>query len=156
MGIPILKGRDFNDGDREGNELVAMVNETTARMFWPGEDAVGKRFKHRLNPNFYTVVAVAGDVKYAGIGSATQPHLYYPDLQYYTPGMTLAVRMSGDPQMVLPAVRQVIRQLDSSMPLPETLTMTEVLRGNLWTARLGAMLLGVFGLRCRCLRRSRA
>jgi putative ABC transport system permease protein len=60
--------------------------------------------------------------------------------------MTLAVRMSGDPQMVLPAVRQVIRQLDSTMPLPETLTMTEVLRGNLWTARLGAMLLAVSGL----------
>ena len=146
VGIPILKGRDFNDADREGNELVAIVNETTARMFWPGEDAVGKRFKHRLNPNFYTVVGVAGDVKYAGIGSATQPHLYYPALQYYTPGLTLAVRMSGDPQLVLPAVRQVIRQLDSTMPLPETLTMTEVLRGNLWTARLGAMLLAVFGL----------
>jgi hypothetical protein len=115
-------------------------------VFWPGEDPVGKRFKHRLNPNFYTVVGVARDAKYAGIASATQPHLYYPALQYSTPAMTLAVRMSGDPQAVLPAVRQVIRQLDSTMPLPATLTMAEVRRGNLWTARLGAMLLAVFGL----------
>jgi putative ABC transport system permease protein len=146
VGIPILKGRDFTDADREGSGLVAIVNETTARMFWPGEDPVGKRFKHRLNPNFYTVVGVARDAKYGGLGSATQPHLYYSALQYYTPAMTLAVRTSGDPQTVLPAVRQVIRQLDATMPLPTALTMTEVLRGNLWTARLGAMLLAVFGL----------
>ena len=146
VGIPILKGRDFSEADREGTELVAIVNETTARMFWPGEDAVGKRFKHRLNPNAYTVVGVARDAKYGGLRSATPPHLYYAALQYYTPAMTLAVRTSGDPQTVLPAVRQVIRQLDATMPLPTALTMGEVLRGNLWTARLGAMLLAVFGL----------
>jgi predicted permease len=146
VGIPLLKGRDFTEADREGSELVAIVNETTARMYWPGEDPVGKRFKHRLNPNFYTVVGVARDAKYGGIGSATPPHLYYPVLQYYTPAMTLAVRTSGDPQTVLPAVRQVIRQLDDTMPLPQAQTMAEVLRGNLWTARLGAVLLMVFGL----------
>jgi predicted permease len=146
VGIPILKGRDFTDADREGSELVAIVNETTARMYWPGEDAVGKRFKHRLNPNFYTVIGVAQDAKYGGLGAATQPHLYYAALQYYTPAMTLAVRVTGDPQVVLPAVRQVLRQMDSTMPLPTALTMTEVLRDNLWTARLGAMLLAVFGL----------
>src|SRR5262245_5216607 len=145
LGIPILKGRDFTEADREGTDLVAIVNETTARMFWPGEDPVGKRFKHRLNPNSYTVVGVARDAKYGGLGSAAQPHLYYAASQYYTPAMTLALRTSGDPQTVLPAVRQVIRQLDATMPLPRAITMAEVLRGNLWTPRLGAMLLAVFG-----------
>jgi predicted permease len=146
VGIPILKGRDFTEADREGSGLVAIINETTARMFWPGQDPVGKRFKHRLNPNFYTVVGVARDAKYGGIGSVTQPHLYYPALQYYTPSMTLCVRTSEDPQTVLSAMRQVIRQLDATMPVPTPLAMVEVLRGNLWTARLGAMLLAVFGL----------
>ena len=146
VGIPILKGREFTDADRDGTELVAIVNETTARMFWPGEDPVGRRFKHRMNPNSYTVVGVARDAKYGSIGSATQPHLYYPAMQNYTPGMTLAVRTSVDPQSVLPEVRQVLRQWDATMPLPTARTMTEVLRGNLWTARLGAMLLAVFGL----------
>jgi predicted permease len=148
VGIPLLKGRDFTEADREGTELVAIVNETTARMYWPGEDPIGKRFKHRLNPNFYTVVGVARDAKYGGIGSDTPPHLYYPALQYYTPAMSLAVRTSGDPQTVLPAVRQVIRQLDDTMPVPQAQTMADVLRGNLWTARLGAMLLVVFGWCC--------
>jgi ABC-type antimicrobial peptide transport system permease subunit len=60
--------------------------------------------------------------------------------------MTLAIRTSGDPQPVLPAVRQVIRQLDATMPVPTPQTMVEVLSGNLWTARLAAMLLAVFGL----------
>jgi predicted permease len=146
VGIPILKGRDFTEADREGTELVAIVNETTARTYWPGEDPIGKTFKHRLNPNAYTVVGVARDAKYGGIASPTLPHLYYPVLQFYTPGMALAVRTSGDPEQVLPAVRQVIRQMDATMPLPPAFTMTEVLRGNLWTARLGAMLLAVFGL----------
>src|SRR5262249_45029785 len=76
VGIPILRGRDFTEADREGTELVAIINETTARMYWNGEDVVGKKFKHRLNPNSYTVVGVARDAKYAGIGSTTQPHLY--------------------------------------------------------------------------------
>jgi predicted permease len=147
LGIPILKGRDFTEADREGTELVAIVNETTARTFWPGEDAVGKRFKHRMNPNFYTVVGVARDAKYGGIGSTTQPpHLYYPALQYYAPAMTLAVRTSGDPETLLPALRQVIRQADPTMPVPFPRTMRDVLFRNMWTARLGAMLLAVFGL----------
>jgi putative ABC transport system permease protein len=147
VGIPLLKGRDFTEADREGTDLVAIVNETTARLFWPGADPVGKRFKHRLNPNFFTVIGVARDAKYGGLGSTSQPpHLYYAALQYYTPAMTLCVRTSGNPQPVLPAVHQVIRQLDKTMPLPPAFTMPEVLRRNMWTARLGAMLLAVFGV----------
>jgi predicted permease len=146
VGIPLLKGRDFTEGDREGTELVAIVNETTARLYWPGEDPIGKRFKHRLNPNFYTVVGVARDAKYGGIASATPPHLYYPVLQYYMPAMSLAVRTSVDPHAVLPSVLQVVRELDDTMPLPQAQTMSEVLNENLWEERIGAMLLIVFGL----------
>jgi macrolide transport system ATP-binding/permease protein len=146
VGIPILKGRDFTDADREGAALVAIINETTAGLFWPGQDPVGKRFKHRLNPNFYMVVGVARDAQYNGLGGAAQPHLYYAALQYHTPAMTLAVRTSGDPEPVLPMVSQVIRQLDATMPRPLAVTMTEVLRGNLWRARMGAALLAVFAL----------
>jgi predicted permease len=146
VGIPILEGRDFTDADREGAPLVAIVNETTARQFWPGQDPVGKRFKHRLNPNFYTVVGVARDAQYNGLGGGAQPHLYYAALQYHTPAMALAVRTSGDPEPVLPMVGQVIRQLDATMPRPLAVTMTDVLRGNLWRARMGATLLAVFAL----------
>ncbi len=100
-----------------------------------------------MNPDFYTVVGVARDAKYGGIGSTTQPHLYYPALQSYTPAMALAVRTaSDDPQPVLNSVRQVIRQLDATMPAPTPFSMMDVLRRNLWTARMGAMLLAVFGL----------
>src|SRR5262249_22312343 len=142
----ILEGREFTGADREGSGLVAIVNETTARMFWPNEDPVGKRFKHRMNPDFYTVVGVARDAKYGSLGSAPPPHVYYAALQYYTPGLTLVVRASGDPRPVRPALRQVIRQLDATMPAPTPFTMTDVLRDNMWSARLGAMLLAVFGL----------
>ena len=146
VGIPILKGRDFTDADREGAALVAIINETTAGLFWPGQDPVGKRFKHRLNPSFYTVVGVARDAQYNGLGGGAQPHLYYAALQYHTPAMALAVRTSGDPEPVLPMVGQVIRELDATMPRPLAVTMTEVLRGNLWRARMGATLLAVFAL----------
>jgi putative ABC transport system permease protein len=146
VGIPILKGRDFTDADREGTALVAIVNETTAKLFWPDQDPIGKRFKHRLNPNFYTVVGLARDAKYGGIAAAAPPHVYYAALQYYTPAMTLIVRTAGDAEPALPAVRQVIRHLDGTMPMPTAFTMVEVLRRNMWSARLGAMLLAVFGL----------
>jgi macrolide transport system ATP-binding/permease protein len=146
VGIPILKGRDFTDADREGADLVAIVNETTAKLYWPGQDAIGKRFKHRLNPNYYTVVGVARDAQYNGLGGGSQPLLYYPALQYHTPAMALAVRTSGDPEAVLPMVSQVITQLDATMPRPLYQTMTDVLRGNLWRARMGATLLAVFAI----------
>jgi predicted permease len=147
VGIPLLKGRDFTDADRQGSEQVAIVNETTAKLYWPDKDPIGQRFKHRLNPNFYTVVGLARDAKYGSIGSTTsQPHVYYPALQYYTPAMALIIRTAGDAEPVLPAVRQVLRQLDATMPLPTAFTMVEVLRRNMWSARLGAMLLAVFGL----------
>src|SRR5262249_53213446 len=136
IGIPILNGREFTDADREGTGLVAIVNETTARMFWPNEDPVGKRFKHRMNPDFYTVVGVARDAKYGGIGSTTQPHVYYAVLQYYTPSMTLIIHTPGDARPLQAAARQVIRAMDATMPLPTPLTMSDVLRGNMWSARL--------------------
>jgi predicted permease len=146
IGIPILEGRDFTDADREGADLVAIVNETTAKLYWPGQKAVGRRFKHRLNPNYYTVVGVARDAQYIGLGDGSQAHVYYPALQYHTPGMALAVRTSGDPEAVLPIVGQVIRQLDATLPRPLYQTMTDVLRGNLWRERMGATLLAVFAI----------
>ncbi len=146
LGIPILKGRDITAADREGSEQVAIVNETVARLFWPGQDPIGKRFKHRLNPNFYRVVGVARDAKYGGLGGPTQPHLYYPVMQYYTPNMTLLVRTASDPQSVIPVIRQMIKEMDSTMPLPTPALMTEVIAGGLWTARLGAILLALFGV----------
>jgi predicted permease len=146
VGIPILEGRDFTEDDHEGTELVAIVNETMAKLYWPGQDPVGKRFKHRLKPDYYTVVGVARDAQYAGLGGVSQPHLYYPALQFHTPAMALAVRTSGDPEPVLPMVGQVIRQLDETMPRPLYQTMTDVLRGNLWRERMGATLLAVFAI----------
>ena len=146
VGIPLLEGRDFTDADREGSELVAIVNETTAKLYWPGDDAIGKRFKHRLSPDYYTVVGVARDAKYGGMGSNELPHLYYPALQFYMPGMALIVRTSADPEPLVPMIGQVIRQLDATMPVPVTTTMFDVIRGNLWRERLGAVLLAVFAL----------
>jgi len=146
VGIPILKGRDFSDADREGTDLVALVNETTAKLYWPGEDPIGKRFKHRLRPDFYTVVGVAQDAKYNGLGSQPMPHLYYPVLQFYAQRMTLIVRTAADPEPLVPMIGQVVRQLDSTMPLPTSTTMFEVLRGNLWRERMGAMLLAIFAV----------
>ena len=146
VGIPLLQGRDFTEVDREGAELVAIINETAAKLFWPGVDPVGKRFKHRLNPAPYTVVGVARDAKYNGLGSAAQPQVYHAALQYYSQAMTLVVRTSGDPDALVPMIGPIIRQLDATMPLPMSFTMNEVLRNNLWRARLGATLLAVFGL----------
>ncbi len=146
VGIPLVKGRDFSAADREGAEQVAIISETTARMFWPGEDPVGRRFKHRLNPNFFRVVGIAADAKFGTLGGAAVPHVYLSATQFYAPAMTLCVRTSGDPAPLFPAFRQTIRGLDSTMPLPQPQTMTSAIADNLWTARLGAELLAVFGV----------
>jgi predicted permease len=143
MGIPLVLGRGLEPADRQDAAQVAVVNESFARRFWPGENPVGRRFSTGRGGT-RTVVGVARDGKYWSLGEEPQPHFYEPFAQAYEADMVLLVRSAADPGSLLPALTREARALDPELPL-EVNTMAEHLGLALLPQRIGATVLGVFG-----------
>ncbi len=144
MGIPLVRGRGFAATDRAGAAPVAVVNEAFARHFWPGQEAIGQRFSSGRGGE-RTVVGVAKDGKYWSITEEPQPHFYEPFAQAYEADMTLLVRTAGDARMLLPTLTREILGLDRELPI-ESSTVPEHVAYALLPQRIGATVLGIFGL----------
>jgi macrolide transport system ATP-binding/permease protein len=147
MEIRIARGREFTSQDRAGAQPVVMINETLAHRLWPGEDPIGKRLRvgGESEPEA-EVIGLAGDGKYATLGENARPYVYQPLLQSYASKMTLVVRTTGTPEALSAAVRERIQSLDPNLPVSQITTLSEQLAFALFPARLGAALLGAFGL----------
>ena len=166
LGIPLLSGRDFNAGDHGEALPVAVVSQSLADLFWPGESALGKRLDLESfedeDPLYRTVVGVVGDVRRYGLDQPSQPALYLPHWQPSRwsqdrlPEMTLVASTTGDPMALLGAIREAVRGVDPNLPLdwPRTLE-AEVARSTsdrrLWSTLLTlfagcALLLAAIGL----------
>jgi macrolide transport system ATP-binding/permease protein len=147
MGTRLLEGRDFTEQDGESNRLVALVNETFARRFWPGQSALGKRFSHDGSAGpWIEVVGVIEDGKYFSLSEDPAPFVYR-NLRPQDGGyLTMVVRTAGEPQAAMAAIRREFQQLDAALPVYNVKTMTEHLALSLFPARVAATLLGSFGL----------
>jgi predicted permease len=146
MEIPIVMGRAISPNDRPGAPYAVVVNESMAKLFWPNEDPLGKRF-HFIGQDdiIREVVGIAKDTKYQTVGEEPQGYIYIPRLQNYQPGMSLVLRSAGDPETVMATARNEIQQLDPNLPITFVQTMPQILSQSLWPARLGATLLGTLG-----------
>ncbi|MGH9863396.1 MAG: ABC transporter permease, partial [Candidatus Acidiferrales bacterium] len=114
MGIPLLRGRFFTTDDNLDAPRVVLINQTAARRFWPNQDPVGQQIRFGPDPNtpWWTIVGVVGDVKHFGLDSDPRPELYMTIDQGPPLGPFLAIRASGDPLSLVPAVREQLRALD--------------------------------------------
>ena len=145
LRIPMRGGRDFTQFDREGTTPVAIVNETTAKQLWPGQNAVGKRFTIVQQTELYEVVGVVATSTLGTVGEDPAPQIYRPMRQDYQPGAALVIRTSGDPASRLGLVRDAVQTIDRTMPLRNTGTVHEQIDQDLWASRMGAALLSIFG-----------
>jgi len=146
LRIPLLRGRDFADTDRESSQRVAIVNQTLADRIWPREDPIGKRFRFFTDTAYRQVIGVAKTSKYATLGEDPQPAAYTPLDQDFSDAMVLVVRTAGDPASALGTAQREIRALDPHVPLQNPYPMRAILNQSLWPARLAAILLGTVGL----------
>ena len=147
MGIGIVDGRDFTAQDKRGSPLVAIVNETFARTFWPGEVALGKRFRSGGSDGpLNEVVGIARDGKYFSLSENPKPFVYSPMLQSYNGSSSLVVRTTGDPHAIIAAVRRQVQQLDPDLSVFGVKTLTEHMRLSLLPMNVGAAVVGGFGL----------
>ncbi len=147
-GTPVIQGREFTEADSATAPKVAIINETFSTKIWPGENPLGKSFRTKKDGPPIQVVGVTRTGKYLFLYETPQLFVYFPLAQHYVSGGTLFVHTQGDPQQLVPAARDQFRQLDASLPVFAVTTMdAHVQYGKpLLPARLGAMLVGAFGL----------
>ncbi len=158
MSIPILKGRDFTFEDTAQSAGVVIVNEAMARLFWPGDEAVGKRVKHRGRETdpWFTVAGVVGNVRHHWIGDSTQPEIYFSyaqvplldsrTIERHRRSMQIVIRGDGDPLSIVPAARREVAGLDPELPLFNIKTMDERLGYSLVRPRFNTLLMGIFAV----------
>jgi predicted permease len=147
MGTRLLEGRDFTEQDGESNRGVAVVNETFARRFWPGQSALGKRFSNAGSTGpWVEVVGVIQDGKYFSLNEEAKPFVYFNLNPQSSRSLTLVVRTAGEPQSAIAAIRSEFQQLDATLPLYNVQTMVEHMAVPLFLARVAATVLGGFGL----------
>lgn len=147
-GTPVIQGREFTEADSALAPKVAIINDTFAKKIWPGQDPIGKTFRTEKNGPPIQVVGLTRTGKYLFLYETPQLYAYFPIAQRYNSATNLFVYTQSDPQQLVPAVRDQIRQLDAGLPVFAVTTMeAHVQYGKpLLPARLGAMLVGAFGL----------
>lgn len=145
-GVTMIEGRDFAASDDANSTDVAIVNRAAADTFWHGKDPIGQHLHFLGETWVVTVVGVVNTVKYASLGEPPQAIVYFPLKQQYSPAVMLYVRTKGDPASAIPSVRSVVHSLAPTVPLAFVRTMDELLVQSLQAPRLGAELLGTFGL----------
>jgi putative ABC transport system permease protein len=147
LQIPLLRGRYFSERDRADGELVAIINETTAKAHWPNEDPLGKRFKFGApgdDARWRTVVGIVADTRRAGVDQPVRTESYRPYTQ--DPGsMTIVIRTAGEPTAIAPALRAVVRELDHDQPLARVAPFDELVDNQTAARRFNTWLLGAFG-----------
>jgi macrolide transport system ATP-binding/permease protein len=145
-GIAMLRGRDFGEHDDAQGAMVGIVNVAMTKQMWPGEDPVGKHMHFLGEPWDVTVIAEVNTVKYQTLGEPPQAIVYFPLKQHYSPAVMLYVRTKGEPTKALPIVRSTVQSLAPSVPLLDVQTVSQVLVESLSAPRMGAELLGGFGV----------
>jgi putative ABC transport system permease protein len=148
LGIPLLKGRVFDDRDTRESQRVVIINETMARRFWPNEDPLGKRFQFgdRANPQapWLTIAGVVADTKRQGLDANVRIECFLPHAQSPARAMELVVRTGDNPLALARTVREAVWSLDKDLPLSEIQTVEQMFGERTAPRRFNLLLFGVF------------
>jgi predicted permease len=152
MRIPIVAGRAFGPQDGPMSNPVLLINETTARLYYPHANPIGRRIKPNGDTLWFTVIGVAKDVKQGGVDSKTGTELYFDYEQtprtegFAPPNMNIVVRSTLDKVALAPSIRRIVSSLDRSLPIIQLRSMDEVFADSVARPHFLAELLGVFAL----------
>jgi predicted permease len=147
LGIPLKRGRLFDDRDEAGRTPVALVSESLARAYFPAEDAVGKRVAFEGMPDaprWRTVVGVVGDVRDQRLDRPPGPQMYVPYAQRPERSLFLAARTAADPLAWRETLRVAVREVDPDLPLQDVTTMDRLVRRDTSSRRAARWALGGF------------
>jgi len=147
MGIPLVGGRTFARQDTEHSPKVALVSETMAQRFYPNTSPLGKHFgKSADKRGDFEIIGVVKDVKYQSLRERPRSCVYYTMKQMPEPVSNLTLRVSTDPQTVIPEVRRAIREVNSNLPVDDVVSLEDHIARSLVQQNLVARLATFFGL----------
>lgn len=144
MGTPLLTGRLFGEHDVAGAAPVVIVNESTARHYWPNQNPIGKHVLGARDTIPREVVGVAGDAKVRSLSDNRTDQLYVPSEQLPYPAMTLVVRSSARPTAVVEAIRAKVAEVDPTLPLAGIRSMDAVVSNSVGQPRLVTQITSLF------------
>jgi putative ABC transport system permease protein len=150
MGIPIVKGRDFDDRDKHGSTPVVIVSETFARQIFPNEDPIGKRIKPGISSienersMMREIVGVVGDVHNQDLSTAPKPAYYVPQTQVPFNQLVAVVKTNAEPHSMISAVTKDVAAMDADVPLFGIKSMEEYLSASVAAPRFNTTLLSIF------------
>jgi predicted permease len=146
MEIPLAAGRGFTERDTKNAPIVAIINERAARLYFPNESALGRRFGRTLHERGQIeIVGIVRDAKYNNVREAAPPTMYTPYQQGYSGSMTFEVRTAADPLAAIPAVRDAVRAVDPNIPIINLTTQEAEVENRFKQERLFAQAGAAFG-----------
>jgi predicted permease len=147
MDVPLIEGRHFDRRDTPESPAVAIVSETFARRYWPHASAVGHTFRLRgpAGPPV-EIVGVTRDYKVRTVGEASRPYVHFSMSQRRTPRGTIVARTSGDPVGLAANMRRELLTIEPDLVFLELQPLRQSMATSLFPARVGALLIGAFGL----------
>lgn len=148
MGIPLRTGRDVSESDTLGSQMAAVVGESFATKYWPGENPLGRRFG--LAFAMRTVVGVVRDIRVRGLERTSEPQVYLPYKQvldgwltWYAP-KDLVVRSLADPMSLMPAIRRIVHDADPEQPISDARTLVDIVETDTAPRLTQVRVLGAF------------
>src|SRR5262245_21602404 len=148
MRIPLKRGRLFTDQEAAEMRHVVVINESFARVNFPGEDPLGKRVVIEMKDDNQPceIIGVVGDSKHMNLDSEVKPMSYWPHPELTYSAMTFVVRTQGEPTVVAGAAQNVIRSLDPEQPVADVRTMESLIGSSVARARFNTLMLTIFAL----------
>ncbi len=142
----LLRGRSFTEGDEDGKPLVAIIDESTARKYWPTRDPLGRRVRFAKDPTkpWTTVVGIVEDIKSDGLDIDGVPHIYVSTYQGPSKGVSVVLRTSLPATLLEPQIRHEIQSIDPGLPVFHVSSMNDILDRSLASRRFSADLVGGF------------
>ena len=159
MGIPLAAGRHFTNDDRANGNRVAIINETLARTYWPGENPIGRRLaldletlrffpdrapERNIPGGMREIVGVVKDIRSSSLQSQPVPEMYTPHTQRSVTDMTLVARTDGDPLALAAPMRELIRSIDPAQPVGHIETVSNLVASSIAQPRANSVLLSAF------------
>jgi predicted permease len=160
LGVTLERGRLLAESDKPGQPLVAVINQTAARLYWPGEDPIGKAIRYFTGPGTtgepIRIVGIVGDVRSQGASMPAPPAVYVPYEQaprsaYEGRSMTFAVRAKGDPAAVASSARAAVAAVDPGLALANVRTLTDIVSAAAGRPRFTTIVMSFFAAVAFCL-----
>jgi len=145
LGIPLIKGRTFDESDDEKSTPVAVINRTLARHYWLDEDSIGRRVSFDGGDHWITIVGVAGDVREFGLNKEPAEELYMPQAQAFYMLDCILVRTAQEGTVVVNAMRRAVLDVDPQTAIPNVETLEQARHDSMASPRVMTDLLGIFG-----------